>query len=464
MLFSVTDFFIPMKKLWEKQKQSTMLESLERFETADDLIYDGLLTEADIFGSAAHAKMLGSIKILTKVEVETLIAALNTILKKYHNHEFELKHGDEDIHTKIENDLIQLAGNIGKKIHTGRSRNDQVLVDMRIFSKEQIYLIKERLLTLTFSFIQYAKKWENIPMPGYTHMQKAMPSSVGLWLGAFAESLADSLKLLDTALDLVDQSPLGSGAAYGVTLPLNRQMTADLLGFRKVQNNSLYCQNSRGKIEGAVLFTLVNIASDISRFASDVLLFTTSEFHYFTIDKSICTGSSIMPQKQNVDIAELLRSKSHIMFGYFTQVYTVSMNLPSGYNRDLQDSKKPYIEALKLSGDILEMAQLLLTNIAPNREVLKTNMTKELYATSLTYDYVQQGTPFRMAYQKVGENLDKIPDFDVQKELKKSTHLGSTGNLNLEGLKKSILQQQKDLKADYLRWKQLLHSLLSTTK
>lgn len=453
-----------MKKLWEKQKQSTMLESLERFETADDLIYDGLLTEADIFGSAAHAKMLGSIKILTKVEVETLIAALNTILKKYHNHEFELKHGDEDIHTKIENDLIQLAGNIGKKIHTGRSRNDQVLVDMRIFSKEQIYLIKERLLTLTFSFIQYAKKWENIPMPGYTHMQKAMPSSVGLWLGAFAESLADSLKLLDTALDLVDQSPLGSGAAYGVTLPLNRQMTADLLGFRKVQNNSLYCQNSRGKIEGAVLFTLVNIASDISRFASDVLLFTTSEFHYFTIDKSICTGSSIMPQKQNVDIAELLRSKSHIMFGYFTQVYTVSMNLPSGYNRDLQDSKKPYIEALKLSGDILEMAQLLLTNIAPNREVLKTNMTKELYATSLTYDYVQQGTPFRMAYQKVGENLDKIPDFDVQKELKKSTHLGSTGNLNLEGLKKSILQQQKDLKADYLRWKQLLHSLLSTTK
>jgi argininosuccinate lyase len=390
--------------------------------------------------------------------------ALHTILKKYQNHEFELKHGDEDIHTKIENDLVQITGDIGKKIHTGRSRNDQVLVDMRVFSKGQIYLIKENLLTLTCFFIRYAKKWKKIPMPGYTHMQKAMPSSVGLWLGAFAESLADSIKLLDTALYLVDQSPLGSGAAYGVTLPLDRQMTTDLLGFRKVQNNSLYCQNSRGKIEGAVLFALTNIASDISRFASDVLLFTTSEFNYFTVDKSICTGSSIMPQKQNVDIAELLRSKSHIMLGYFMQVYTVGLNLPSGYNRDLQDTKRPYMEALKLSCDILEIAQLLLTNITPNTGVLKANMTKELYATSLAYDYVQQGTPFRMAYQKVGENLDSIPDFDVQQELQKPTHEGSTGNLNLEDLEKLLQQEQKRLKTDHKRWKQLLHSLLSTTQ
>lgn len=453
-----------MKKLWEKETHNKMLESLERFETADDLVYDGLLTEADIYGSAAHVKMLGSIKILTKVEVETLIVALHTILKKYQNHEFELKYGDEDIHTKIENDLVQITGDIGKKIHTGRSRNDQVLVDMRVFSKGQIYLIKENLLTLTCFFIRYAKKWKKIPMPGYTHMQKAMPSSVGLWLGAFAESLADSIKLLDTALYLVDQSPLGSGAAYGVTLPLDRQMTTDLLGFRKVQNNSLYCQNSRGKIEGAVLFALTNIASDISRFASDVLLFTTSEFNYFTVDKSICTGSSIMPQKQNVDIAELLRSKSHIMLGYFMQVYTVGLNLPSGYNRDLQDTKRPYMEALKLSCDILEIAQLLLTNITPNTGVLKANMTKELYATSLAYDYVQQGTPFRMAYQKVGENLDSIPDFDVQQELQKPTHEGSTGNLNLEDLEKLLQQEQKRLKTDHKRWKQLLHSLLSTTQ
>ena len=451
-----------MPKLWEKKTTSKIHASLERFETAEDLMYDGLLTEADIYGSAAHAKMLGSIKILTKTEVEKLVTALHTILKKYQDKEFDLKHGDEDIHTKIENELVQLTGDVGKKIHTGRSRNDQVLVDMRIFSKEQIYLIKGQLLGLIQLFIQYAKKWEDIPMPGYTHMQKAMPSSVGLWLGAFAESLVDSLKLLETAFDLIDQSPLGSGAAYGVTLPLDRQMTADLLGFSKVQNNSLYCQNSRGKIESAVLFALMNITSDVSRFASDVLLFTTSEFNLFTVDKSICTGSSIMPQKQNVDIAELIRSKVHIMFGFFTQVYTVGLNLPSGYNRDLQDTKKPYMEALKLSGDILEVAQLLLTNISPNAKVLKASMTKELYATSLAYDYVQQGMPFRTAYQKVGDNLDTIPDFDVQKELKKSTHLGSTGNLNLDGLQKSIQQKQQKLKADHKRWQQLLHSLLST--
>jgi argininosuccinate lyase len=453
-----------MTKLWEKKTKSKMHDSLERFETADDLVYDGMLTEADIYGSAAHAKMLGSIKILTNTEVDSLLVALQSILKKYQAHEFDLQQGDEDIHTKIENELIQLVGDVGKKIHTGRSRNDQVLVDMRIFSKEKILLIKEQLLGLILLFIQYAKQWEDIPMPGYTHMQKAMPSSVGLWLGAYAESLADSMKLLDTAYDLVDQSPLGSGAAYGVTLPLDRQMTADLLGFSKVQNNSLYCQNSRGKIESTVLFALMHITTDISRFASDILLFTTSEFNFFTVDKSICTGSSIMPQKQNVDIAELLRSKSHIIFGYFTQVYTVGLNLPSGYNRDLQDTKKPYMDALKLAGDILEVTQLLLTNIIPNTQVLHASMTKELYATSLAYDYVQQGTPFRLAYQNVGENLDTIPNFDVLQELKKSTHLGSTGNLHLDELEKNVQHKQKELKADYLRWKQLLHSLLSTTK
>lgn len=439
-----------------------MHEILERFETADDLVYDGLLTEADIYGSAAHAKMLGTIQILKKSEEKALLIGLQAILKKYLKNEFNLTHGDEDIHTKIENELVRLTGDAGKKIHTGRSRNDQILIDMRIFSKEQIYLIKEQLLGLIQIFIQYAKKWEDIPMPGYTHMQKAMPSSVGLWLGAYAESLTDSLKLLETSFDLVDQSPLGSGAAYGVTLPLDRQMTSDLLGFRQVQNNSLYCQNSRGKIESAVLFALMNITADVSRFTSDVLLFTTSEFNYFTVDQSICTGSSIMPQKQNVDIAELLRSKVHIMFGYFIQVYTVGLNLPSGYNRDLQDTKKPYMEALKLSGDILEVTQLLITNITPNTAVLKANMTKELYATSLTYDYVQQGIPFRTAYQKVGENLDTIPDFDVEKELKKTTHLGSTGNLHLDELQVAIEQKQRKFKVDHKRWKQLLHSLLFT--
>ncbi len=437
-----------------------MHASLERFETADDLVYDNLLTEADIYGSAAHARMLGSIKILKKTEVNKLLDALQLILKKYKDDSFGLELGDEDIHTKIENELVRLTGDTGKKIHTGRSRNDQVLLDMRIFSKQQLFQVKGQVLSVTQLFIQCAQKWKDVPMPGYTHMQKAMPSSVGLWFGAYAESLADSLKLLDTAFDLVDQSPLGSGAAYGVTLPLDRQMTADLLGFAKVQNNSLYCQNSRGKIEAAALFALMNVTADISRFASDVLLFTTNEFDFFSVDGSVCTGSSIMPQKQNVDIAELLRSKAHIMFGYFTQVYSMSLNLPSGYNRDLQDTKKPYMEAFALASDVLTVAELLVTNITPNTEVLTSCMTKELYATSLAYDYVAQGKPFRLAYQEVGENLDKIPQFDTQKELQKSLHLGSTGNLNLTGLEKSIQQEFNNVQKQQRHWEQQLLSLL----
>ncbi|MBP6994077.1 argininosuccinate lyase [Candidatus Woesebacteria bacterium] len=449
-----------MKKLWEKNTKSKMHASLERFETADDLVYDNFLTEADIYGSAAHARMLGSIKILRKAEVDALLHALNTILKKHEEKEFSLVLGDEDIHTKIENELVRLTGDIGKKIHTGRSRNDQVLVDMRIFSKQQLFQITGQVISVIQLFIQCAQKWEDVPMPGYTHMQKAMPSSVGLWFGAYAESLADSLKLLGTAFDLVDQSPLGSGAAYGVNLPLDRQITADLLGFKKVQNNSLYCQNSRGKIESAVLFALMNITADISRFASDVLLFTTSEFNFFNVDPSLCTGSSIMPQKQNVDIAELLRSKVHIMFGYFTQVYSISLNLPSGYNRDLQDTKKPYMEAFTLASDTLGVVELLASSITPNTEVLTSHMTKDLYATSLAYRYVSQGIPFRSAYQKVGENLDSIPDFDAQKELKNSLHIGSTGNLNLTKLTKLIQKRKQKLRTERDRWTKQLHSLL----
>lgn len=450
-----------MNKLWTKTKHINMLEELEKFETADDLVYDNMLTVPDIYGSAAHAKMLRAIGVLREAELKSILSALSNILQQFHKNTFDLVLGDEDIHTKIENELVKLVGEAGKKIHTGRSRNDQVLVDLRILSKEKIFEIKEQLLILIQLFANRAEKWKHIPMPGYTHMQKAMPSSVGLWLGAYAESLTDNVRILETAFDLIDQSPLGSGAGYGVTLPIDREMTAQLLGFGKVQNNSLYCQNSRGKLESTVLFALLNITTDIARFASDMLLFTTAEFNFFTVSESICTGSSIMPQKRNVDIAELLRSKAHTMFGYFTQVYSISLSLPSGYNRDLQDTKKPYIESFESTSRVLAIAQMLLTNIKPNTKVLAACMTKELYATSLAYKYVvEKDMPFRVAYQSVAEHLEDIPNFDIQQELKKSTHSGSTGNLGLKKLNIFTKQELKKLTKRKYIWKQTLSSLL----
>ncbi|MFO0703987.1 MAG: argininosuccinate lyase [Patescibacteria group bacterium] len=450
-----------MSKLWAKEKHNTMTEALERFETQDDLKYDNDLTEFDIFGSIAHARMLGKIDVLKANEVKELTKALSKILEKYRAGNFVLESGDEDIHTKIENELGNLVGEISKKIHTGRSRNDQILTDVRLYSKYNILEISSSLIELIEITCNLAKKWSDIPMPGYTHMQKAMPSSVGLWLIAFAESQTDNIALLKTALEAVDQSPLGSAAAYGTTLPLDRKMTADLMDFSKVQNNSLYCQNSRGKIEAIVVFALQNIVNDISRIASDLLLFTTSEFDYFDVDKSICTGSSIMPQKKNLDIAELLRSKSHIMLGYFVQIQSIPFGLISGYNRDTQDTKKPYIEAIKLTKDSIEVAKLLLQNINPKTEKLKLAMSKELYATSMAYNLVASGMPFRTAYQKVGNDLGNITSFDPDSELKKSKHLGGTANLGIAKIQQKILKEKRTIGKLRNQFTEKLNNLLN---
>ena len=389
-----------MKKLWSKG-ESKLDPFIEAFETKGDLLMDQKLVKYDCLASIAHAKMLCKINILSKSELAKLEKGLLEILSLNSQGKFLLKIGDEDMHTKIENFLTEKYGEAGQKIHTGRSRNDQILTAIRLYSKEIMEKIKQELIRLIKSFENFSKKYGLIKMPGYTHMQKAMPSSIGLWAGSFMDSFKDDCVLLNTAMELNDQSPLGSAAGYGTPLKLDREYTAKLLGFAKVQNNSLYCQNSKGKIEAVILAALTQILLTINKFASDIMLFTTTEFNFFQVSDKVTTGSSMMPQKKNVDAAELLRSKVHLVLGNYTALVSLSSNLPSGYNRDLQDMKKPLLESLEIALDSIKAVGILLNNLTPKREVMESALTEEIFAAQKAYKLVQKGMPFRKAYQEV---------------------------------------------------------------
>lgn len=394
-----------MKKLWEKNT-SKLNKDIESFETKGDLVLDQKLIAFDVLGTLAHAHMLKKIGILSAKELSDAKKGLDEINKLISDNKFNLEIGDEDMHTKIENYLTKNYGEVGKKIHTGRSRNDQVLTAIRLYSKHMLTTIQKNVNELIKSFDKFDKTYGNMPMPGYTHMQKAMPSSIRLWAGSFIESLQNDLIVIKTAIELNDQSPLGSAAGYGTTLSIDRVYTAKLLGFSKVQKNPLYCQNSRGKIEAVIVSALIQILLTINKFASDVLLFTTSEFNFFMVSETITTGSSIMPQKKNVDVAELLRSKVNLVIGNYMQLVSLSSNLVSGYNRDFQDTKKPLIESLEITIDSIKAANILLQNITPNKEVLKNTMTEDLYAAEKAFALVKKGVSFRNAYMEV-KNANK---------------------------------------------------------
>lgn len=395
-----------MKKLWEKENEK-LDPIIEAFETESDLVSDQKLIKYDILGSIVHAQILKKIGILSEEELSKLKKGLIEIVSLIEKGKFKLEIGDEDMHTKIENYLIEKYGETGQKIHTARSRNDQVLTAIRLYSKEQLISIQYELRVLIKSFNNFSKKYGSIKMPGYTHMQKAMPSSIKLWVGSFVESLQDDLVVLENAMRINDQSPLGSAAGYGTLIKLDREYTTKLLGFAKVQYNYLYCQNSRGKIETVILASLIQILLTINKFASDVMLFTTSEFNFFKVSNIITTGSSIMPQKKNLDLAELLRSKIHVVLGNYTQLVSLSSNLISGYNRDLQDAKKPLIESLTVTLSSIKVTKVLLDNLFPNKKVLESALTDEIFAADKAFKLVKEGIPFRQAYKEVALKLAK---------------------------------------------------------
>ncbi|RJR16202.1 argininosuccinate lyase [Candidatus Microgenomates bacterium] len=447
-----------MAKLWQKHWQ--LDKTIEAFETKDDLVLDQKLVLFDVLGTLAYGEMLHKIGLLTAQELGQLKKGLIQILELDQQNKFQLAPGDEDVHTKIENYLTQHFGDVGQKIHTGRSRNDQVLTALRLYSKEMLVQIWEETLDAATLFLDFAQKYEFIPMPGYTHMQKAMPSSVGLWAGSFVESLLNDVEQLSSTYDLNNQSPLGSAAGYGVPLPLDRKYAQELLGFASIQNNALYCQNSRGKIEAAIIAALISVLMTINKFASDVLIFTTSEYNYFTVSETLCSGSSIMPQKKNVDIAELLRSKVHVVLGHYTQIVSLTANLPSGYNRDLQDTKKPLFESLEITLDALKVCCLLIKSLTPNKNVLENALTPEMFATHEALTLVQQGVLFRKAYAQVSKKQHIKPK-DLQKVLQQSVHEGGTGNLGLPKLKQRIRRKKQEFSKQNKTYQQIVQKLFN---
>ncbi|QEN08585.1 argininosuccinate lyase [Oceanispirochaeta crateris] len=419
-----------MSKLWAKDYDLNTL--IEEFTVGIDYILDQKLIPSDCVASLAHATMLQSIGILSEEELKSLKEGLKQILGEHAAGAFEIKRSDEDGHTAIENRLVELAGDAGKKIHTGRSRNDQVVTAIRVYSRSRVLGIIKETGDLVRAILDLAELHKATPMPGRTHMQIAMPSSVGLWAGSFAEELIDSIRLLSAAWEILDQNPLGAAAGYGVPLPLNRDMTTELMGFSRVQNNVIYVNNSRGKMELMILDILDQITLTLSKIAQDLILFSLPEFGYFSLPAQLCTGSSIMPQKKNPDGLELMRAKAGTVSACGTQIRNILRSLPSGYNRDFQETKEPFLKGCDITSISLKMMTLTFRELKVNIEGLKAGFSKDIYATDAALDLVASGMSFRDAYKEVGLHLDKLGDQDPDESIRSRTYRGTSGNLCLD--------------------------------
>lgn len=386
-------------KLWNEYNLN---KEIEDFTVGEDYLLDQKLVKYDCLGSIAHAKMLGKIGILKKKEVQKLVEELNNIIELDKKGKFRIKREQEDCHTAIENYLTQKLGDSGKKIHTGRSRNDQVLTALRLYYREELNECRELTNKLTQTLKKFSKKYSQITFPGYTHFRKATPSSIGMWAGSFADSMEDNQKMIDMTLGLINQSPLGTGPGYGIPyLKLDRNYTAKLLGFKKVQRNPIYTQNSRGKFESTILHTLSQIMFDLNKIASDLIIFSMSEFGYFEIPREFCTGSTSMPQKRNPDALELVRAKYHTLTSYEFQIKNTISNLLSGYNRDLQLTKEPIMKGLELTKENLSIMNLIILGLKVKKENCQKALTEEIFATEKTYQLVKKGVPYREAYRKI---------------------------------------------------------------
>ena len=412
-------------KLWQKDKAS--LEEVEKFTVGKDRELDIYLAPFDVLGSLAHTKMLESVGLLTKEELVLLEAELKNIYHLISEGNFKLNEGVEDIHSQVELMLTEKLGDIGKKIHSARSRNDQVLVDLKLFLRSEI----EKLVLSTKSFfdllIQQSEKYKADLLPGYTHLQLAMPSSFGLWFGAYAESLVDDLITLQAAYEIVNKNPLGSAAGYGSSFPINRSMTTDLLGFDNLNYNVVYAQMGRGKTERIVASALGNIAATLSKLSMDACLYLNQNFGFISFPDQLTTGSSIMPHKKNPDVFELIRAQCNRIQALPNEIMLMTVNLPSGYQRDLQLLKEHIIPAFENLQNCLTMATLMLSNIEVKKDLLQDEKYKFLFSVEEVNKLVLQGIPFRDAYKKVGMDIE-AGDFNYTPTTA-HTHEGSIGNL-----------------------------------
>lgn len=419
-----------MGKLWEKGEALDAL--IESFTVGEDYLLDDNLVGADALGSIAHARVLHKAGFLSDQELSQLEESLGKIITLHQKGEFPITLKDEDCHTAIENFLTKAVGEAGKKIHTGRSRNDQVQTALRLWMREFVLTLMGEVTTLVETLFDLARKHAALPMAGRTHMQLAMPSSVGLWAASFGEELLDESRLLANLVQILNQSPLGAAASYGTPLPLDREYGAQQMGFKRVQNNVLYANNSRGKFEAMVVDGCDYVTLTLSKLAQDLLLFTLPEIGYFSLPGELCTGSSIMPQKRNPDGLELIRSRSGLVSAASVQIKSVIRSLPSGYNRDFQDTKEPLFSAAKATLLSVRVMTLTIERLVVNEKALLKGFSPEIFATDEVLKRVEAGLPFREIYLEVGQSLDKVGQWDPAEVIKGRTATGTSGNLNLE--------------------------------
>jgi argininosuccinate lyase len=421
-------------KLWDKG--ICVDKVIEQFTVGKDRELDTLLAPFDVLGSMAHVTMIASIGLISKEETPVILKELKTLYDLSLEDGLRVEEGTEDIHSQVELMLTQKLGDLGKKIHSGRSRNDQILLDLRLFTRSGLEEIVNKTETLADILLANAEKHKDILMPGYTHLQVAMPSSFGLWFGAYAESLADDLQLLLAAWKIINQNPLGSAAGYGSSFPLNRQMTTRLLGFEDLSYNVVYAQMGRGKTERVVAFALANLAATLAKMAGDVCLFMSQNFNFVSLPEELTTGSSIMPHKKNPDVFELIRGHCNLIQGLPYQVTLIGNNLPSGYFRDYQVIKEIYLPAFDTINSCLDIASYALDRMKVNSSILEDKKYDYLFTVEAVNDLVMKGMPFRDAYRDVGRQISEgefVPDKSVH-----HTHEGSIGNLCLGEIRQKM--------------------------
>ena len=414
-----------MQKLWDKGFSTA--QEIERFTVGRDREMDLYLAESDVMGSMAHITMLESIGLLTSDELKTLLHELRAIRKEILEGKFTIEEGVEDVHSQIELMLTRRLGDMGKKIHSGRSRNDQVLVDLKLFTRRQLQLVAEDVRTLFGELQAQSERYKQVLMPGYTHLQVAMPSSFGLWFGAYAESLVDDMMFLQAAFRMANRNPLGSAAGYGSSFPLNRTMTTQLLGFESMDYNVVYAQMGRGKMERNVAFALASVAGTLSKLAFDACLFNSQNFAFVKLPDECTTGSSIMPHKKNPDVFELTRAKCNKIQALPQQIMLIMNNLPSGYFRDLQIIKEVFLPCFQELRDCLSMVTYIIQRIKVNEHILDDPRYDLMFSVEEVNRLATEGMPFRDAYKKVGMDI-QAGNFKPHKEVH-HTHEGSIGNL-----------------------------------
>lgn len=414
-----------MDKLWDKGFEINA--EIERYTVGRDRELDLYLAQDDVLGSMAHITMLESIGLLQKDELKALLTGLKEIYAKTLSEEFMIEEGIEDVHSQVELMLTRSLGEMGKKIHSGRSRNDQVLVDLRLFTRRQLRLIVEDVCTLFRELQQQSERYKNVLMPGYTHLQVAMPSSFGLWFGAYAESLVDDMTMLLAAYRQTNRNPLGSAAGYGSSFHLNREMTTSLLGFDSMDYNVVYAQMGRGKTERNVAFALASVAGTVSKLAFDACMFNSQNFSFVRLPKECTTGSSIMPHKKNPDVFELTRAKCNKLQALPQQIMMIMNNLPSGYFRDLQIIKEVFLPAFGELRDCLQMSAYIIRKMEVNEHILDDPRYDLMFSVEEVNRLVTTGVPFRDAYRRVGLDIE-AGNFTPCKDIH-HTHEGSIGNL-----------------------------------